>query len=147
MKGEILKGLNTVINYAYTDSHISKDANPARIGLVTPFRVRHIQNTWLNYLLPFTEIKGLSVSAGYQWQVGRAGRYELQRLELAPVFRVDGGMGWSNARFSVNAIVNNILNRFNYGSAWITPSAATVGTYAYVPYPPREFRLNVGYKF
>lgn len=147
LKGEILKGLNTVINYAYTDSHISKDANPARIGLVTPFRVRHIQNTWLNYLLPFTEIKGLSVSAGYQWQVGRAGRYELQRLELAPVFRVDGGMGWSNARFSVNAIVNNILNRFNYGSAWITPSAATVGTYAYVPYPPREFRLNVGYKF
>ncbi|WP_122859767.1 TonB-dependent receptor domain-containing protein, partial [Pseudomonas viridiflava] len=47
LKGEIIKGLNTVINYAYTDSHISKDANVARIGLVTPFRVKHIQNTWL----------------------------------------------------------------------------------------------------
>lgn len=147
LKGEILKGLNTVINYAYTDSHISRDANVARIGLVTPFRVKHIQNTWLNYLLPFREIKGLTVSAGYQLQVGRAGRYELQKLELAPVFRVDGGIGWSNTRFSVNGIVNNILNRFNYGSAWITPSSATIGTYAYVPYPPREFRLNLGYKF
>lgn len=147
LKGEILKGLNTVINYAYTDSHISRDANVARIGLVTPFRVKHIQNTWLNYLLPFHQIKGLTVSAGYQLQVGRAGRYELQKLELAPVFRVDGGIGWSNARFSVNGIVNNIFNRFNYGSAWITPSSATIGTYAYVPYPPREFRLNVGYKF
>ncbi|MFW0718563.1 TonB-dependent siderophore receptor [Pedobacter sp. N23S346] len=147
LKGEIVKGLNTVINYAYTDSHISKDANVARVGLATPFRVKHIQNTWLNYLLPFTEIKGVSVSAGYQLQVGRAGRYELQNLKLAPVFRVDGGIGWSNSRLSVNGIINNILNRFNYGSAWITPSAATTGTYAYVPYPPREFRLNVGYKF
>lgn len=147
LKGEIIKGLNTVINYAYTDSHISKDANVARVGLVTPFRVKHIQNTWLNYLLPFREIKGISISAGYQLQVGRAGRYELQNLKLAPVFRVDGGIGWSNSRLSVNGIVNNILNRFNYGSAWITPSSATIGTYAYVPYPPREFRLNLGYKF
>ena len=147
LKGEIIKGLNTVINYAYTDSYISKDANVARIGLVTPFRVKHIQNTWLNYLLPLADIKGISVSAGYQLQVGRAGRYELQNLKLAPVFRVDGGIGWSNSRLSVNGIVNNILNRFNHGSAWITPSAATTGTYAYVPYPPREFRLNIGYKF
>jgi len=147
LKGEIVKGLNTVINYAYTDSHISEDANAARVGLATPFRVKHIQNTWLNYVLPFAQIKGVSLSAGYQLQVGRNGRYELQQLALAPVFRIDGGIGWSNARFTVNGIVNNILNRFNYGSAWITPSAATIGTYAYVPYPPREFRLNVAYKF
>ena len=147
LKGEIVKGLNAVINYAYTDSHISKDENAARVGLTTPFKVRHIQNAWLNYLLPIKQIKGLSISAGYQLQVGRAGRYELQKLALAPVFRVDGGVGWSHGHFSVNGIVNNILNRFNYGSAWITPSSATIGTYAYVPYPPREFRLNVGYKF
>ncbi|GGH13391.1 TonB-dependent siderophore receptor [Pedobacter zeae] len=147
LKGEMVKGLNTVINYAYTDSHISTDENPARVGLVTPFRVKHIQNTWLNYLLPIEQIKGLAISSGYQLQIGRAGRYELQKLELAPIFRLDGGVTWSHGHFSVNGIVNNILNRFNYGSAWITPSSATIGTYAYVPYAPREFRLNVGYKF
>lgn len=147
LKGEIVKGLNSVINYAYTDSHISKDENPARVGLTTPFTVKHIQNTWLNYLLPIQKLQGLSLSAGYQLQVGRAGRYELQKLALAPVFRVDAGIGWSHGHFSVNGIVNNILNRFNYGSAWITPSSATIGTYAYVPYAPRAFRLNVGYKF
>ncbi|MFF5381131.1 TonB-dependent siderophore receptor [Pedobacter suwonensis] len=147
LKGEIVKGLNAVINYAYTDSHISKDENPARLGLTTPFTVKHIQNTWLNYLLPVEKVRGLSISAGYQLQAGRAGRYELQKLSLAPVFRLDGGIGWSQGHFSVNGMVNNILNRFNYGSAWITPSSATIGTYAYVPYPPREFRLNVGYKF
>ncbi|WP_293785682.1 TonB-dependent siderophore receptor [uncultured Pedobacter sp.] len=147
LKGEIVKGLNTVINYAYTDSHISKDENKARVGLTTPFTVKHIQNTWLNYLLPIEQVRGLSISAGYQLQVGRAGRYELQKLALAPVFRLDAGIGWSHGHFSVNGMVNNILNRFNYGSAWITPSSSTIGTYAYVPYPPREFRLNVGYKF
>jgi iron complex outermembrane recepter protein len=147
LKGEIVKGLNTVINYAYTDSHISKDENPARVGLTTPFTVKHIQNTWLNYLLPIEKVQGLSISAGYQLQVGRAGRYELQKLSLAPIFRLDGGIAWSRGHFSINGIVNNILNRFNYGSAWITPSSATVGTFAYVPYAPREFRLNLGYKF
>lgn len=147
LKGELLKGLNAIINYAYTDSYITEDANPARVGLATPFRVKHIQNTWLNYKLPFKQITGFSVSGGYQLQVGRAGRYELQNLQLAPVFRLDGGLGWANRHFSVSGIVNNILNRFNYGSAWIAPSSATTGIYAYVPYPPRELRLNLGYSF
>ncbi|QJD97682.1 TonB-dependent receptor [Mucilaginibacter robiniae] len=148
LKGEIVKGLNVVINYSYTDSHISKDANASRVGLTTPFRVKHIQNTWLNYKLPFAELKGFSISSGYQLQMGRAGRYEIENLHLAPIFRLDGGIGWSNNRFSVNGIVNNILNRFNYGSAWIAPSAANlVGVYAYVPYPPREYRISVGYNF
>lgn len=149
LKGEVLKGLNAIINYAYTDSHISRDANPGNVGLITPFRVKHIQNTWLNYKLPLREIKGFSVSGGYQLQAGRAGRYPQEGdLNLAPVFRLDGGLGWSNSRFSVNGIVNNLLNRFNYGSAWIAPAAINpVGTYAYVPYPPREYRVTLGYNF
>ena len=140
LKGEIVKGLNTVINYAYTDSYISKDANASLIGLPSPYRIKHIQNTWLNYKLPFNDIKGFSVSGGYQLQLGRAGRYPQENyLDLAPVFRVDGGLGWTNGRFSVNGIVNNIFNRFNYGSAWMSPVVAkpSAGLYAYVPYPPR----------
>lgn len=150
LKGEIVKGLNAVINYAYTDSYVSDDANKALIGLPTPYRVKHIQNTWLNYKLPFDDLKGFSISGGYQLQAGRAGRYSQEdNLNIAPIFRLDGGLGWSNNRFSVNAIVNNILNRFNYGSAWVTPVVVkpTTGLYAYVPYPPREFRLSVGYSF
>jgi len=144
LKGEIIKGLNAVINYAYTDSYISDDANKSYIGLSSPYRVRHIQNTWLNYKLPFNFSKGIAVSGGYQFQAGRAGRYPQDgNLDLANVFRVDGGIGWSNSRFSVNGIVNNILDRRNYGSAWTRP----VGLYAYVPFPPREFRVTLGYNF
>jgi len=149
LKGEIFKGLNAVINYAYTDTHITKDANPALVGLPSPYRVKHIQNTWLNYKLPFRVLNGFTLSGGYQLQAGRFGRYSLENgLDVAPIFRLDGGIGWSNKRFSVNGIVNNILNRLNYGSAWITPvSANPVGLNAYVPFAPREFRLSVGYNF
>lgn len=144
LKGELVKGLNAVINYAYTDSYISDDANKSLIGLSSPYRVKHIQNTWLNYKLPLRAVQGLTTSAGYQLQMGRAGRYPQDgNIDVAPIFRVDAGLGWSNEKVSVNLLVNNVLNRFNYGSAWTRP----VGLYAYVPYPPREFRLSIGYKF
>lgn len=144
LKGEIVKGLNVVVNYAYTDSYISDDANEANIGLASPYLVKHIQNTWLNYKLPVKKLSGLSVSGGYQFQAGRHGRYSQDGdLPIANIFRVDGGLGWSNSRISINGIVNNIFNRFNYGSAWTRP----VGLFAYVPYPPREYRITLGYHF
>ncbi|GLU54411.1 TonB-dependent siderophore receptor [Dyadobacter frigoris] len=144
LKGEIFKGLNAVVNYAYTDSYISKDANESNVGLPSPYLVKHIQNTWLNYKLPVKKLNGLSVSAGYQFQAGRKGRYSQDgNLPISNLFRVDGGLGWSNSRISVNGVVNNIFNRFNYGSAWTRP----VGLFAYVPYAPREYRITVGYNF
>lgn len=144
LKGEVIKGLNAVINYAYTDSYVSEDPNKAYIGKPSPFRIRHIQNTWLNYKLPFKVLTGFNISAGYQLQAGRAGRYyQDKELDIANVFRIDGGLGWSNGRFSINGIINNILDRFNYGSAWNRPA----GVYAYVPYAPREFRVTLGYSF
>jgi iron complex outermembrane receptor protein len=140
MKGEIVHGLNVVINYAYTDSYISADANKNYIGLPSPYRIKHLQNTWLNYKLP----KGFAISGGYQLQAGREGRYPQDGdLHLANVFRLDGGLSWSNGHFNINGLVNNILDRYNYGSAWTRPT----GLYAYVPYPPREFRLTIGYNF
>lgn len=144
LKGEIVKGLNAVINYAYTDSYISADANPALVGKATPYRVRHIQNTWLNYRLPFEKLTGLSISTGYQYQAGRAGRYPQDEIpSIAALFRLDAGLGWTNRKITINGLINNLTNRFNYGSAWTRP----IGLYAYVPYAPREFRLNVSYNF
>lgn len=143
-KGEIVKGLNVIINYAYTDSYISKDANPIYIGRTSPYRVKHIQNTWVNYRLPFQALRGVTVSGGYQFQAGRSGRYyQDSNVVIGNIFRVDAGLGWSNQRFSVNGIVNNVFNRLNYGSAWTRPT----GLFAYVPFPPTEARLTLGYSF
>ncbi|WP_293305361.1 TonB-dependent siderophore receptor [Pedobacter sp. UBA5917] len=149
LKGEIVKGLNAVINYAYTDAIISKDANAALVGLPSPYLTKHIQNTWLNYRFPIGLPGSFTVSGGYQLQSGRSGRYSVENnLAVAPIFRLDGGLGWTNNHITVNAIVNNLLDRNNYGSAWVTPvSSNPVGLNAYVPFAPREFRLTVGYNF
>lgn len=144
LKGEIVKGLNAVINYAYTDAFVSEDTNPLLVGLPSPYRVKHMQNIWLNYKIPFRHFQGLSISGGYQFQAGRAGRYPQDGdLDIANIFRLDAGLGWTNGKISVNGLINNLLNRFNYGSAWTRPA----GLYAYVPFPPREFRLSLGYNF
>ena len=144
LKGEVFKGLNAVVNYAYTDSYVSEDANEQYVGLATPYLVKHIQNAWLNYRLPVKKLTGVSVSAGYQFQAGRNGRYPQDvHFPIANLFRVDGGLGWSSRHFSVNGIVNNVFNRFNYGSAWTRPT----GLFAYVPFAPREYRITLTYNF
>lgn len=114
LKGEIVKGLNAVINYAYLDSYISKDVNESYMGKPTPYRIKHNQNTWLNYQLPGKTLAGFRFSGGYQWQVGRAGRYYQDVISpLANVFRLDAGLGWTNTRYGINLLVNNLTNRFN----------------------------------
>jgi len=144
LKGEVFTGMNLVINYAYTDSYISRDADERLVGIATPFLVKHSQNSWLNYKLPFKKISGFSVSAGYQFQAGRSGRYPQDtQAPIANLFRADAGLGWANSHMFIQALVNNISNRFNYGSSWTRPA----GLFAYTPYAPREFRLSVGYQF
>ena len=144
LKGEVFTGMNLVINYAYTDSYISRDADERLVGIASPFLVKHIQNSWLHYKLPFKKVRGFSVSAGYQFQAGRNGRYpqDIQR-PIANLFRADAGIGWANSHLFIQGLVNNISNRFNYGSSWTRPA----GLSAYTPFAPREFRLSIGFHF
>ena len=144
LKGEVFTGMNLVINYAYTDSYISRDADERLVGIASPFLVKHIQNSWLHYRLPFKKVSGFSVSAGYQFQAGRNGRYpqDIQR-PIANLFRAVAGIGWANSHLFIQGLVNNISNRFNYGSSWTRPA----GLFAYTPFAPREFRLSIGFHF
>ena len=120
LKGRLAQGLNAVFNYAYTDSKITTDDMiPAHVGMATPNRVKHIQNTWLNYLLPLQSFKGFNVSVGYQLLSGRAERFtSTDPLTLKDVFRLDAGAGWSNETYRVGLIINNVLNDKMYSTAW-----------------------------
>ena len=74
IKGEIVKSLSVVIDYAYNDSMVTHDVNPALVQARTPMFVMTIQNTWLNYTLP-TRLKDFGLSLGYQYMGGRGERY------------------------------------------------------------------------
>ncbi|MBC9933508.1 TonB-dependent siderophore receptor [Chitinophaga qingshengii] len=137
VRGRVAKGLNVVMNYAFTESKITKDEkNPEMVGMATPNRIKHIQNTWLNYALPVRKLQGLSVSAGYQYMAGRAERYTNANPEtLKDFFRLDAGIGYSRKKYSINLIVNNILNDHLYSTAWKRNNM-----YYWVQTAPRNFR-------
>ena len=139
--GQVVRGLNVVVNYAYNDSKIDADVNPLLVGARTPLYVKHIQNTWLNYELPARVVRGLSVSLGYQYQAGRAGRYAVAVPYAIPdYFRLDGGVGWQSPHLKVNLLVNNLLNHNLLGTPWLRN-----GLYYWVPQPGLNGRLSVSY--
>lgn len=140
LRGQIAKGLNVIINYAYTDSKITKDdKNPALVDKPTPNRIRHIQNTWLDYALPFKSIKDFSLSLGYQYMAGRAERFtSSDPQDLKDFFRLDGGVSYSKRKFSINLMVNNILDSHQYSTAWKRNDM-----YYWVQLPPVNYRCSI----
>lgn len=143
INGQLAKGLNVVINYAYNDATINNDVNKLLIGTPTPMYVKHVQNTWLNYELPWQTIKGLSVSLGYQYQGGRGERFATATQHKTPdYFKVDGGIGWQHRKIKVNFLVNNILNKHLIATPWYRN-----GLYYWVPQPGINGRLAINYMF
>jgi iron complex outermembrane receptor protein len=141
--GQVVRGLNVVINYAYTDSKIDADVNPLLVGARTPLYVKHVQNTWLNYELPARLVHGLSVSLGYQYQAGRGERYAVATPHATPdYFRLDGGIGWQSAHLKVNLLVNNLLNHDLIATPW-----QRNGLYYWVPQAGINGRLSASYTF
>ncbi|NSL86016.1 TonB-dependent siderophore receptor [Chitinophaga sp. Mgbs1] len=137
VRGRVAKGLNLVMNYAFTESKITRDEkNPEMVGMATPNRIKHIQNTWLNYALPLAKLPGIAVSAGYQYMAGRAERYTTTNPEaLKDFFRLDAGISYTRKKYSLNLIVNNILDDHLYSTAWKRNDM-----YYWVQVAPRNFR-------
>lgn len=139
LRGRIAKGLNVIINYAYTDSKITKDdKNPEMVGMATPNRIRHIQNTWLDYELPFRSLQNFSLSLGYQYLAGRAERFTTSApTPMKDFFRMDGGISFTKKKFSINLMVNNILDTHQYSTAWQKNEM-----YYWVQLPPVNYRCS-----
>jgi len=139
--GQVVHGLNVVVNYAYTDAKIDGDTNPLLVGARPPLFVKHVQNTWLNYELPSRLVRGLSFSLGYQYQAGRGGRYAVAMPYAIPnYFRLDGGVGWQSPHLKVNLLVNNLLNHNLIATPWLRN-----GLYYWIPQAGINGRLSVSY--
>ncbi|RAJ94326.1 iron complex outermembrane receptor protein [Larkinella arboricola] len=146
LRGEIVPGLNLVMNYAYTNAKISKDTREENVGMPVPGFSRHVTNAWLSYRLRQGGLQGLGVSLGYQWELDRFGWFSdvtSKEPTLPNVFRADGSVSWSNSRMSVALNVNNIFDVASYAGAYYAWSKAYYWQYD----PPRNFRLSIGYRF
>lgn len=145
IKGELVKGLNVVINYAYTDAKVTEDTNPTRIGTAAPGNAKNVQNTWLSYRFSNNLLKGFGISAGYQYQAGRESWFGTSAAfdqSLPDYFDTNFGVSYSAKKFDVNFILNNVLNKKLY-SGYRSDDAS----YVWIYNAPRNWRLSIGYKF
>lgn len=141
--GRIAEGLDVTINYAYTDSKVTEDTDPARVGIAVAGTTKHLQNSWISYRIQNGVLKGLGASIGYQFQGDRSSWYVFDGTEksLPDYFRLDGSIHYTrdNMRLSLN--VNNITDEYLYSGA---PYA---NYYYYQTEPGRNFRLSMTYSF
>ncbi len=159
VKGELAPGLNVVFNYSFADSEITNDAymeaynrDPeanrdmlalSLVGQATPNNVKHVQNTWVNYEIPVRSTGHWGISLGSQFLGGRIQRHGgKDKAPMDDFFRLDGGLNWRRAPFKVNLMVNNLLDKSLYGTAWDRG-----GLYFWAPNAGRNFRLSLVYSF
>ena len=128
VQGEIIDGLNVVLNYAHTNVEITKDdANPENVGDRVAGHARHMTNGWFTYhFAENSSLSGFGVSLGYQYQIDRSTwDWGADNEALLPdYFRLDGGVFWGNEKLRVQLNVNNILDEYLY-------SGAPFGNYIY----------------
>jgi iron complex outermembrane receptor protein len=143
IRGQIIRGFDVIINYAFTDAKTTKDSKAENIGNQVPGSSRHIQNTWLNYRLDKGALTGFGISVGYQYQVKRSPWYVFDGSEnsLPDYFRLDGNLSYQKEKIGFNFVVNNILNKYLY-------SGAPYDNYFYWQSEPgTNVRFSVAYRF
>lgn len=119
VKGELLRGLNLVVNYAFTESVVTKDTDPKKVNIPVPGTTKHVQNAWLSYRLQQGVLQGIGVSVGYQWQLDRSSWFVFDGTEqsLPDYFRMDGALSWQHNRFGVALNVNNLLDKYLFSGS------------------------------
>lgn len=152
VNGEIVPGLNVSLNYAYTDSKITKEAPQSvtkTVGNVTPNTNAHITNAWVNYRKGSGFLTGFGVSGGIQWLAERyVGTTKVSNIPN--YFRVDGGLNYQKGKYSISLLVNNLLDDrklLTSASMDTKPANDPTGFYTYIVEARRNFRTTITYRF
>lgn len=143
VQGELVQGLQLILNYANTNVEITEDTNEAMVGTRVAGHARHITNGWLKYTFQRNALQGLGLALGYQYQADRSSwSWNADNESALPnYFRLDGALSWKQDNFSVGLNVNNLLDTYLY-------SGSAYGAYYYWQTEPgTNFRLQLGYKF
>lgn len=148
LRGTVIKGLNVVANYAYTDGKVT-EATPGvsfKVGDVVPGFSKHTVNSWLNYKVSDGVLKGAGISGGFTWLLDRATSdwsATHSNQELPNYFKLDGGLFWEKDKIKLTLNVFNILDEYLYSGSYYD----WLNSYYWQSEAPRNLRLGVTYKF
>ena len=143
IQGEVVKGLDIILNYANTNVEVTKDTDEDKVGMRVAGHSRHITNGWFRYQPHYKFMKGFGISLGFQYQADRSSwNWGADNESALPdYFRLDGALSWQNEKLDIGLNINNLLNDYLYsGSAYAT-------YYYWQTEPGTNFRLNLKYRF
>lgn len=146
LKGEITRGFNAIINYAFTENKVTESNDPVNnpVGMRVPGYAKHTANGWLNYTFTTGSLEGFGLSFGGTYLADRSSwnwASSGDQKDMDDYLKFDAGLSWENTKFRVGLNVFNVFNRFLY-------SGSPYGAYYYYQAEaPRNFRFSVGYKF
>ncbi|MGQ1890332.1 TonB-dependent siderophore receptor [Thermophagus sp. OGC60D27] len=143
LQGNILPGLDMILNYAYTDVEITEDTNPEVVGTKLAGHARHMTNGWLKYSFKRLLPEGFGIGLGYQYQADRSSwSWSADNEAILPdYFRLDGALFWAKNNIAVRLNVNNLLDEYLY-------SGGSYGSYYYWQTEPGiNYRLSINYRF
>jgi iron complex outermembrane receptor protein len=154
VRGELVKGLSMIANYAYTDAKVTKvNSGVPESAAIEGQRIagsnKHTMNGWLNYKIQGGALKGIGASGGFTYMLDRATQtYSTTNKEqnLPDYFRLDGGLFWEGDKMKVAANVFNLLDKYLYSGAYYTGYFASP-VYSWQAEAPRNYRLSISYKF
>lgn len=155
LKGEITKGFNAILNYAFTENKFTETTAKATKGDLVPGYAKHTINGWLNYTFTQGDLDGFGLSFGGTFLGGRStwnwGSTNAP-LQMNDYLKFDAGLSWENPQFRVGLNIFNVFNRYLYSGSSINFTMADAnntqrGGYYYQAEAPRNFRISLAYKF
>ncbi len=138
--GELSPALLVSANYAYTDAKVTKDADPANIGLGNAGTARHMANAWLTWRQLRGAAAGLSVGGGAAAVGDRWASFVVDGARSLPGYtRFDASLGYQRGRYAARLFVENLTDRrYAAFGLWTFQEF-----FAFNHGAPRSFRLSI----
>jgi iron complex outermembrane receptor protein len=148
LRGEIVKGLNLIANYAYTDSRVIKveeGVTSITKNQLLPVFAKHTINGWLSYKIQNGFAKGFGVSAGLTTLIDRVTYWDISPNGSTPpdYTKVDAGLFWENDRMRISGNMFNVFDENIYSGSYYSWLNAYYTQYE----PGRNVRFAINYKF
>jgi len=137
LNGNILPGLDIAFSYAYCNARITKSKVPQDVGKGVENAPRHLSTSWINYSFSKGAAKGLGISFGHT-QASKRNTLDVATI-LPGYFILNASIHYTYRHMTIAGLLNNITNKMY----WI----AAYNNVAKWPGAPRNFMINIGYRF
>lgn len=147
--GRINANMYVNINYAYTNPRITKDEDPAFIGLQNFGTCKNLANLWLKYQINDGLLKGFGLGAGFQYTDKRNAVFKYNLSDgnkyLPSHNLFDATLSYSTSKLNINFNAYNLTNkRYATGGFW--DDLTGVKEFSFNQGRPINFRLQTTFR-